>query len=326
MNSKIKIRSALVSVFDKNGIEPIIKEFEHKMPRAFALKEQGNVQLTPKILKNSQEFISKKFGVPKKTINFVFHGGSSEKCTAIDLYPNNVCAIHIDHGYESHIIDGINSGIYTSVMIDASHDPIEKNIQRTKLIVDKAHKKNISVEAELGILSGQEDDIDVDEQEAKFTNPEDVEYFVQKTNCDSLAVAVGTSHGAYKFSGGGKLRLDILRKIQERLPRFPIVLHGASTIDKNEVDRINNAGGSLKNSAKGVSESDIKEAIKLGVCKINIATDLRLLWTRIFREFFRDSSGEWDHLKPGKKYMEELEILLEKKFKLLLCVEKNNLF
>ena len=246
--------------------------------------------------------------------------------SAIDLHPNNVCAIHIDHGYESHIIDGINSGIYTSVMIDASHDPIEKNIQRTKLIVDKAHKKNISVEAELGILSGQEDDIDVDEQEAKFTNPEDVEYFVQKTNCDSLAVAVGTSHGAYKFSGGGKLRLDILRKIQERLPRFPIVLHGASTIDKNEVDRINNAGGSLKNNAKGVSESDIKEAIKLGVCKINIATDLRLLWTRIFREFFRDSSGEWDHLKPGKKYMEELEILLEKKFKLLLCVEKNNLF
>ena len=120
--------------------------------------------------------------------------------------------------------------------------------------------------------------------------------------------------------------LDILRKIQERLPRFPIVLHGASTIDKNEVDRINNAGGSLKNNAKGVSESDIKEAIKLGVCKINIATDLRLLWTRIFREFFRDFSGEWDHLKPGKKYMEELEILLEKKFKLLLCVEKNNLF
>ena len=246
--------------------------------------------------------------------------------SAIDLHPNNVCAIHIDHGYESHIIDGINSGIYTSVMIDASHDPIEKNIQRTKLIVDKAHKKNISVEAELGILSGQEDDIDIDEQEAKFTNPEDVEYFVQKTNCDSLAVAVGTSHGAYKFSGGGKLRLDILRKIQERLPRFPIVLHGASTIDKNEVDRINNAGGSLKNNAKGVSDSDIKQAIKLGVCKINIATDLRLLWTRIFREFFRDSSGEWDHLKPGTKYMEELEILLEKKFKLLLCVEKNNLF
>ena len=129
--------------------------------------------------------------------------------SAIDLYPNNICAIHIDHGYESHIIDGINSGIYTSVMIDASHDPIEKNIQRTKLIVEKAHKKNISVEAELGILSGQEDDIDIDEQEAKFTNPEDVEYFVKQTNCDSLAVAVGTSHGAYKFSAGGKLRLDI---------------------------------------------------------------------------------------------------------------------
>ena len=119
---------------------------------------------------------------------------------------------------------------------------------------------------------------------------------------------------------------DILGKIQEKLPRFPIVLHGASTIDKDEVDRINNAGGNLKNNAKGVSVSEIKDAIKLGVCKINIATDLRLLWTRIFREFFRDSSGEWDHLKPGKKYMDELELLLEKKFKLLLCTDKNNLF
>ena len=194
--------------------------------------------------------------------------------SAIDLHPKNVCAIHIDHGYESHIIDGINSGIYTSVMIDASHDPIEKNIQRTKVIVDKAHKKNISVEAELGILSGQEDDIDVDMEEAKFTNPEDVEHFVKQTKCDSLAVAVGTSHGAYKFAGGGKLRLDILEKIQEKLPRFPIVLHGASTIDKTEVNRINNAGGSLKNNAKGVSESEIKEAIKLGVCKINIELTL----------------------------------------------------
>ena len=152
------------------------------------------------------------------------------------------------------------------------------------MIVEKAHKKNISVEAELGILSGQEDDIDIDEQEAKFTNPEDVEYFVKQTKCDSLAVAVGTSHGAYKFSGGGKLRLDILGKIQEKLPRFPIVLHGASTIDKDEVDRINNAGGNLKNNAKGVSVSEIKDAIKLGVCKINIATDLRLLWTRISKE------------------------------------------
>ena len=236
---------------------------------------------------------------------------------AAEIYPDVVYAVHIDHGFESHIHDAISSGEYTSVMIDASHDPLEKNIERTKEIIALAHPKNISVEAELGVLSGIEDDLDINEENALYTDPSDVEYFVKNTNCDSLAVAVGTSHGAYKFSGGKGLRFDLLEEIQTKLPKFPIVLHGASTIDLEEVRRINNAGGGLQNKAKGVSEEEVKRAIAYGVCKLNIATDLRLLWLRIFREFFRDHNGEWDHLKPGKQYMQELEHLLEQKFIML---------
>jgi fructose-bisphosphate aldolase class II len=236
---------------------------------------------------------------------------------AAEIYPDVVYAVHIDHGFESHIHDAISSGEYTSVMIDASHDPLEKNIERTKEIIALAHPKNISVEAELGVLSGIEDDLDINEENALYTDPSDVEYFVKNTNCDSLAVAVGTSHGAYKFSGGKGLRFDLLEEIQTKLPKFPIVLHGASTIDLEEVRRINNAGGGLQNNAKGISEEEVKRAIAYGVCKLNIATDLRLLWLRIFREFFRDHNGEWDHLKPGKQYMQELEHLLEQKFTML---------
>ena len=237
--------------------------------------------------------------------------------SAAQIYPDVVFAVHIDHGCENHIYSAINSGEYTSVMIDASHDKIEKNIERTKAIVAVAHPKNISVEAELGVLSGLEDDLDISEENALYTNPIDVEYFVKQTNCDSLAVAVGTSHGAYKFSGGKGMRFDLLEKIQNKVPKFPIVLHGASAIDPKEIKRINNAGGGLLNNARGITEEEVKKAITYGVCKLNIATDLRLLWVRIFREFFRDYNDEWDHLKPGKQYMKELEILFAKKFDML---------
>lgn len=246
--------------------------------------------------------------------------------TASRIYTNVVYAVHLDHGNESHVHDAISSGQYTSVMIDASHDLLEQNIARTKKVVQQAHPKNISVEAELGVLSGVEDDLEVDEKNALFTNPNDVITFVKETNCDSLAVAVGTSHGAYKFFGGQGLRFDLLSEIQSNLPNFPIVLHGASQIDPEEIKRINSAGGNILNSAKGITDDEIKKAIGLGVCKLNIATDLRLLWTRIFREYFRDHSGEWDHLIPGKKYMDELEKLIHKKFRLLNCLNKNHLF
>ena len=136
---------------------------------------------------------------------------------AAEIYPDVVYAVHIDHGFESHIHDAISSGEYTSVMIDASHDPLEKNIERTKEIIALAHPKNISVEAELGVLSGIEDDLDINEENALYTDPSDVEYFVKNTNCDSLAVAVGTSHGAYKFSGGKGLRFDLLEEISPNL-------------------------------------------------------------------------------------------------------------
>jgi len=246
--------------------------------------------------------------------------------TASRIYTDVVYAVHLDHGNESHVHDAIASGQYTSVMIDASHDSLEQNIARTKKVVQQAHSKNISVEAELGILSGVEDDLEVDEKNALFTDPNDVVTFVKETNCDSLAVAVGTSHGAYKFSGGQGLRFDLLSEIQSNLPNFPIVLHGASQIDPEEIKRINSAGGNILNSAKGITDDEIKKAIGLGVCKLNIATDLRLLWTRVFREYFRDHSGEWDHLIPGKKYMDELEKLIHKKFRLLNCLNKNHLF
>jgi len=246
--------------------------------------------------------------------------------TASRIYTDVVYAVHLDHGNESHVHDAITSGQYTSVMIDASHDSFKQNIARTKKVVQQAHSKNISVEAELGILSGVEDDLEVDEKNALFTDPKDVVTFVKETNCDSLAVSVGTSHGAYKFTGGQGLRFDLLSEIQSNLPNFPIVLHGASQIDPEEIKRINSAGGNILNSAKGITDDEIKKAIELGVCKLNIATDLRLLWTRVFREYFRDHSGEWDHLIPGIKYMDELEKLIHKKFRLLNCLNKNHLF
>lgn len=237
--------------------------------------------------------------------------------SAARIYPKVVFALHLDHGYEAHIKPAIASGEYTSVMIDASHAPLETNIARTRAVVNLAQPQNISVEAELGVLSGVEDDLSIDEEQALYTSPREAAYFVEQTGCDALAVAVGTSHGAYKFSGGKGLRFDLMAEIQNRLPDFPIVLHGASSIDPVEIKRINAAGGGLKSAAQGLRETDIQRAISYGVCKLNIATDLRLLWLRIFREFFRDHNGEWDHLRPGKQYMQELEPLIAKKFELL---------
>lgn len=236
---------------------------------------------------------------------------------AARIFPDVLFALHLDHGNESHIYNAIESGEYTSVMIDASHDPLEKNIERTKLITTQAHLKNISVEAELGVLSGVEDHLNIEEENALYTNPADVEYFVKETGCDSLAVAVGTSHGAYKFSGGKGLRFDLLKDIQERVPGFPIVLHGASSIDSEEIKRINATGGKIKEDAKGLTEEEIRKAIPYGICKLNIATDLRIVWTRVFREYFQNHPDQLDPLKPGIQYIEELKKLLEKKFEIL---------
>jgi fructose-bisphosphate aldolase class II len=239
------------------------------------------------------------------------------------IYPDTCFAIHLDHGDERHAGSAIDSGDYTSVMIDASHSPIEENVKRTKHIVDKARLKGIFVEAELGVLSGIEDHVNVDEKKKKYTQPSEVEDFVKKTGCDSLAIAAGTSHGAYKFSGAQGLQFDILQEIQKRLPGFPLVLHGASAVKAEEIARINAAGGSLGTNAQGVDPSELKKAIGYGICKVNIATDLRLIWTRVHREFFRDYPGLFDPVVPGKDYLMAIETFMLDKFELLGSVGKS---
>jgi fructose-bisphosphate aldolase class II len=246
--------------------------------------------------------------------------------SAARIYPDTVFAIHMDHGYEEHIFDGINSGGYTSVMIDASHDSFEKNVARTKAVVEKAHAKNISVEAELGVLAGVEDDLVVDAAHSTYTNPQQVVDFVTATDCDSLAIAVGTSHGAYKFSGGQGLQFHILEEIQKRLPGFPLVLHGGSNVSPEVIERINAAGGNLKTDAKGVQEEEILRAIPLGICKINIATDMRLLWTMVNREFFRDKPEEFAPTTPGKIFMDTYKQFMLKKFELFGCTNRTSDF
>jgi fructose-bisphosphate aldolase class II len=241
---------------------------------------------------------------------------------AARIYPRVTYAIHMDHGYEDHIFDAIEKGGYTSVMIDASHDVFEKNVARTKAVVAAAHAKGISVEAELGVLAGVEDDLTVDAAHSFYTNPQQVEDFVNATDCDSLAIAVGTSHGAYKFSGGQGLQFHILEEIQQRLPGFPLVLHGGSNVVPEVIERINAAGGQLKTDAKGVQEEEVRKAIPLGVCKINIATDTRLLWTMVNREFFRDRPDEFAPTTPGKIFMEEYKKFMLKKFELFGCTGK----
>ncbi len=220
------------------------------------------------------------------------------------VFPDAVFAVHLDHGDEETCIDCINSGFYSSVMIDASHEPFEKNIEITRKIVELAHAKGIVVEAELGQLGGVEEHVKVDEADAKLTNPEQAAEFVERTGCDSLAVAIGTSHGAFKFSGNQSIRLDVLEQIQKLLPGFPLVMHGSSSVPQDEVERINAAGGNLK-GAKGVDADQFLHAAQLGVTKINIDTDGRLVWTRVHREYFRDHPENFDLRPIGKVFMDE---------------------
>jgi fructose-bisphosphate aldolase, class II len=190
------------------------------------------------------------------------------------------------------------------VMIDASAEPFEKNIEITKRVVDAAHAKGIVVEAELGKLGGVEEHVSVSEADAKLTDPAQAEEFVKKSGCDSLACAIGTSHGAFKFSGSQGLHFDVLEQIQKRMPNFPLVMHGSSSVPQEEVARINAAGGQLK-GAKGVDADQFKRAARLGVTKINIDTDGRLVWCRVHREAFRDDPTNFDLRPPGKVFMAE---------------------
>jgi len=223
---------------------------------------------------------------------------------ADSIFPDSIFAVHLDHGDEETCYDCINSGFYSSVMIDASHEPYAKNVEISKRVVDAAHQKGISVEAELGMLGGVEEDVKVEDGHATLTNPAEAEDFVKKTGCDCLAAAIGTSHGAYKFKGRQSLHFNVLQEIQRRGPGFPLVMHGSSSVPQDEVARINAAGGKL-GSAVGVDVNEYLPAAKLGVTKINIDTDGRLVWTRVHREFFRDKPGEFDFRPPGKIFIEE---------------------
>ncbi|MBN2385933.1 MAG: ketose-bisphosphate aldolase [Anaerolineales bacterium] len=224
--------------------------------------------------------------------------------SADEIFPEAIFAVHLDHGDEQTCYDCIESGFYSSVMIDASHEEFDKNIEITRRVVEAAHARGIVVEAELGKLGGVEEHVKVDEADAKLTNPDQAKEFVERTGVDSLACAIGTSHGAFKFSGSQGLHFDVLEEIQKRLPGFPLVMHGSSSVPQEEVARINAAGGNLK-GARGVDENEFARAATLGVTKVNIDTDGRLVWTRVHREFFRDTPEKFDLRDPGKIFMAE---------------------
>ena len=224
--------------------------------------------------------------------------------SAEEVFPDAIYAVHLDHGDEETCYDCIKSGFYSSVMIDASHEEFETNITITKRIVTAAHARGVVVESELGMLGGVEEHVSVSEANAMLTNPNQAKEYVERTGVDSLAVAIGTSHGAYKFAGSQAIRMDVLAEIRNRLPGFPLVMHGSSSVPQDEVARINAAGGVLK-GAKGVDADQFKQAAKLGVTKVNIDTDGRLVWTRVHREYFLEHPENFDLRPPGKVFMSE---------------------
>lgn len=218
--------------------------------------------------------------------------------------------MHLDHGADFDICKDCVDGGFTSVMIDCSSKPFEENIEISKKVADYAHDKGAVVEAELGTLAGVEDDVNVADDKAMYTDPDQVEEFVKRTGVDSLAIAIGTSHGAYKFKPGTnpKLRLDILAEVARRLPGFPIVLHGSSSVPQEYVKIINEHGGALKD-AIGIPEDQLREAAKGAVCKINIDSDLRLGMTAGIREHFEAHPDHFDprqYIADGRKYVKEI--------------------
>ena len=224
--------------------------------------------------------------------------------------PEIPIVLHLDHGPDFETCKSCIDGGITSVMIDGSSKSFKDNIELTKKVVEYAHAHGVVVEGELGTLAGIEDEVKVAEGESSYTRPEEVEEFVSKTGVDSLAIAIGTSHGAYKFKPGTKpqLRFDILEEVSRRLPGFPIVLHGSSSVPQNYVEMINKYGGNMP-GAIGVPEEQLREAARLSVCKINIDSDLRLAMTGTIRQFFAEHPDKFDpreYLKPARANIKEL--------------------
>ena len=219
-------------------------------------------------------------------------------------------ALHLDHGDSFELCKSCIDGGFTSVMIDGSHLSYEENIALSKKVVEYAHPRNVTVEAELGRLAGIEDDVNVNDKDASYTNPAQVEDFVTRTGVDSLAIAIGTSHGAYKFKPGQKpqLRFDILEEVEKRLPNFPIVLHGASSVIPEFVHMINEHGGKMPD-AIGIPEDMLRKAAQMAVCKINIDSDLRLAMTATIRKHFDENPSHFDprqYLAPAREAIYEM--------------------
>ena len=226
---------------------------------------------------------------------------------AVEEHPNVPIAIHLDHGPDFETCKKCVDAGFTSIMFDGSKYDFEENIRLTKEVVDYAHAHGVVVEAELGKLAGIEDEVNVSADEAKYTDPAQAEEFVRRTGVDSLAIAIGTSHGAYKFKGEAKLRFDILKEIKERIPNTPIVLHGASTVIPELVDTCNKYGGNIP-GAKGVPDEILHEASISGVSKINVDTDLRLALTAGIRKVFVEDPSAFDprkYLTPARDLVKE---------------------
>ena len=226
---------------------------------------------------------------------------------AVEEHPNVPIAIHLDHGPDFETCKKCVDAGFTSVMFDGSKYDFEENIRLTKEVVDYAHAHGVVVEAELGKLAGIEDDVNVSDAEAKYTDPAQAEEFVRRTGVDSLAIAIGTRHGAYKFKGEAKLRFDILKEIKERIPNTPIVLHGASTVIPELVDTCNQYGGNIP-GAKGVPDEILHEASVSGVSKINVDTDLRLALIAGIRKVFAEDPSAFDprkYLTPARELVKE---------------------
>ena len=253
--------------------------------------EAAQIEQAPLILQVSAG--ARKYAKPVYLIKLV---GAAIAATGVDV------ALHLDHGEDFDICKKCVDDGFTSVMIDGSKHPFEENIRLTKEVVDYAHDHGVVVEAELGKLAGVEDNIKVDARSATFTDPDEAAEFVERTGVDSLAIAIGTSHGAYKFKGEPYLDFERLKKIHELIPDTPLVLHGASSVLKEFVDRCNQYGGEIP-GAQGVPEEMIREAVKYGICKVNIDTDLRLAMTAEIRRVLAENPGEFDprkYLGPGR--------------------------
>jgi fructose-bisphosphate aldolase class II len=239
--------------------------------------------------------------------------------TGIDI------ALHLDHGPDFETCKACIDGGFTSVMIDGSSLPYEENIALTKKVVEYAHAHGVVVEGELGTLAGVEDDVNVSAEDASYTKPEQVEDFVTRTGVDSLAIAIGTSHGAYKFKPGQKpqLRFDILEEVEKRLPGFPIVLHGASSVNQDHIKLINKFGGEMPD-AIGIPEDMLRKASSMAVCKINVDSDIRIAMTAAIRQHFSENPTHFDprqYLTPARDLIEE--VVSHKVTKVMGCDGKN---